>query len=168
MSPVETSPAHTRRALIAARLNHVRRWLDSTLEHVPADLIDWAPADGMRTVGGQLAEILSIEIPLVVHLKEARHPSDEELNAIIGDEHDLESLKKALVDVRQRTLHYLESLSDEELSQEVPTVEAFYGTMWLPSMPRAEHFLNVAEHEFYHVGQLITYLWARGDDPYKW
>ncbi len=46
MSSIETPPAHTRRALIAARLDHVRNWLNSTLEHVPADLVEWAPAEG--------------------------------------------------------------------------------------------------------------------------
>jgi len=24
--------------------------------------------------------------------------------------------------------------------------------LWLPAMPRAEHLLKIAEHEFYHVG----------------
>lgn len=161
-------PANSRRALIKARLDHVRGWLDSTLEHIPADLIDWAPAEGMRTVGGQLVEIAAIEIPLVARLKGGGHPGDEAVDAVIGDQHSLESLKRVLADVRRGTLEYLDSLSDEELWEEIPTVDPFYGTLWLPTMPRAEHILNVSEHEFYHVGQLISYMWARGDDPYRW
>lgn len=169
MSPVELgAPISSRRGLIRARLLHVRGWLDSTLERIPADLVDWAPAEGMGTIGGQLVEIAEIEIPLVPRLREGRHPGDDEIEAAIGDPHRLEGLKRVLADVRRETLGYLDSLSDEELSQEIPTVDRYYGTLWLPTMPRAEHFLNVAEHEFYHVGQPISYLWARGDDPYRW
>ncbi len=169
MSSIEPGAStHTRGALIRARLDHVRRWLDSTLEHVPSESVDWAPTEGMRTVGGQLVEILEIEIPLVPRLKEGRHPGEDEIATAVGDPHDLESLKRALADVRRGTLEYLDSLTDEALAQEIPTVDRYYGTLWLPTLPRAEHFLNVAEHEFYHVGQLIAYLWARGDDPYRW
>lgn len=122
----------------------------------------------MRTAAGQLVEIISVEVPLVPRLKEGRQPSDAEVDAVIGDQHSLENLLGRLVEVRQTTLDYLDSLSDEELSEEIPSGGAWFGTLWLPSMPRAEHFLNIAEHEFYHVGQLISYLWCRGDDPYAW
>ena len=26
---------------------------------------------------------------------------------------------------------------------------------------------NIAAHEWYHTGQLVSYLWTRGEDPYK-
>jgi len=130
--------------------------------------MDWAPAEGMRTVAGQLVEIIEVEVPLVPRLKEGRQPDDAEITSIVGDQHSFENLKRALTDVRRGTLDFLDSLTDEQLSEEVPSGQAWFGTMWLPAMPRAEHFLNIAEHEFYHVGQLISYLWSRGDDPYKW
>lgn len=158
----------TRNDLIKARLAHVRRWLDSVLVRLTPEMMDWAPAPGMRTVGGQLGEIIWVEAPLVPRLKDGRQPSDDELNAIIGSESDFENLKRVLIEVRRKTLEYLDSLSEAELTAEVPSGQAWFGTMWLPSMPRAEHFLNIAEHEFYHTGQLISYLWSRGDDPYKW
>jgi uncharacterized damage-inducible protein DinB len=163
-----TQLSSTRRDLVKARLGHTRRWLNSTLKRVTPDLLDWAPAEGMRTVGGQLVEIISVELSLVPHLKEGRQLSDPEIDAIIGDQQSLENLTGKLVEVRRGTLEYLDSLSEDELVEKVPSGDAWFGTLWLPSMPRAEHFLNIAEHEFYHVGQLISYLWARGDDPYKW
>ncbi len=94
--------------------------------------------------------------------------TDSEVDAIIGDENDLEHLRRVLVDVRRGTLEYLDSLTDKQLSEEIPSGEAWFGTMWLPVMPRGEHFRNIAEHEFYHAGQLISYHWCHGDDPYKW
>ena len=80
--------------------------------------MDWAPAEGMRTVAGQLVEIISVEAPLVPRLKEGRQLSDPEVDAIIGDQHNLENLRRALIDVRRDTLDYLDSLTDEQLSEE--------------------------------------------------
>lgn len=169
MTPIETtSPKQTQRELIKARKAHVRRWLDETTSRLTPDLMEWAPAKGMRTIAGQLVEIISVEACLVPHLREGRNLSDAEVDAVIGDQHSLESLLRTLIEVRSRTLDYLDSLTNEELAEEVPSGQAWFGTLWLPMMPRAEHFLNIAEHEFYHVGQLISYLWSRGDDPYKW
>jgi len=163
-----SAPTLTQRELIKARLENARDWLDSALARLSPELMDWAPAEGMRTISGQLVEIISVEAPLVPRLKEGRMPTDAEFDAAIGDQHNLASLRRALVDVRRGTLEYLDSLTDDELAEEIPSGEAWFGTMWLPVMPRAEHFLNIAEHEFYHAGQLISYLWCRGDDPYKW
>jgi uncharacterized damage-inducible protein DinB len=130
--------------------------------------MDWAPADDMRTVAGQLVEIIAVEAPLAPRLREGRQPTDEEVDVVIGDQHNLENLLQKLIDVRSTTLEYMDSLSDSELAEVIPSGQAWFGTMWLPEMPRAEHFLNIAEHEFYHTGQLISYLWCHGDDPYKW
>jgi uncharacterized damage-inducible protein DinB len=158
----------TQRDIVKARLQNARDWFNSAAKRLTPEMADWAPAPGMRTVAGQLAEVLSVEIPLVPRLKEGRELTDDEWDAIIGDQHDLANLKSKLIEVRQNTLAYLDSLSDEELAEQIPSGEAWFGTLWLPVMPRAEHFLNIAEHEYYHAGQLISYLWAHGDDPYKW
>ena len=79
----------------------------------------------------------------------------------------MDGLKRALVEVRGGTLAHLETLGEAELAEEV-TLPQWYGAYWPKPCPRGEHFRNVAEHEFYHAGQLISYLWARGDDPYVW
>jgi uncharacterized damage-inducible protein DinB len=121
----------------------------------------------MRTVSGQLVEIIAVEAYLVPAMKEGRQLSDDEVAALVGDENSLVGLKKALAEVRARTLEYLETLSENELAEPVELPQ-WYGAYWPKGLPREEHFRNVAEHEFYHAGQLISYLWARGDDPYKW
>ena len=72
MPSIDSDAPNGRRALIAARLLHVRDWLDSVLDRIPPDAIDWAPAEGMRTIGGQLVEIVAIEVPLVPRLTEGR------------------------------------------------------------------------------------------------
>ena len=157
----------TQQEIIRGRLDYAREWLDSVLPRLSEEMLPWAPKEGMRTVSGQLVEIIAVEAYLVPALKEGKKLSDDEIAALVGDEGSLEGLKKALTEVRARTLAYLETLSEAELAEEV-SLPQWYGAYWPKSMPRGEHFRNVAEHEFYHAGQLISYLWARGDDPYKW
>ena len=165
---MNSTAEQTRHDLVKARLAMLIGWLDHVLNRVTPAIIDWAPADGMRTIGGQLVEVIAVEVPLVPRLRDGRQPSDAEVDDVVGDQHSLQNLKSKLISVRLDTLAYLDSLSDAELCEEVPSGQAWFGTLWLPNMPRAEHFLNIAEHEFYHAGQLISYLWTRGDDPYKW
>ena len=45
--------AHTRSALLKARLALVRRDLEEIVDRLTPDLLEWAPAEGMRTVSGQ-------------------------------------------------------------------------------------------------------------------
>lgn len=130
-------------------------------------MLAWAPAEGMRTVSGQLVEIIEVEAQLVPVLRDGKQLSDPELEAMIGDKSSLERLKTVLTEVRDRTLAELESLSDEQLAEEVDLPQ-WYGAFWPKLCPLGEHFRNVAEHEFYHTGQLISYMWARGDNPYDW
>src|SRR5580700_1722059 len=158
----------TRHNLLKARFALTRRLLNQILDRITPDMLEWAPAEGMRTVSGQLAEILCVELPLVPRLKEGKELTDAEADAIIGDCSSLENLRRKLIEVRQTTLDYLDSLSDSELSEEVSFCGPWFGSLWTQTLPRAELFLNIADHESYHVGQLISYLWFRGDNPYEW
>ncbi len=158
----------TRHNLLKARFALTRRLLNQIIDRITPDMLEWAPEEGMRTISGQLAEILCVELPLVPRLKEGKMLDEAEVDAIVGDLSSLENLRCKLVDVRQTTLDYLETLSDGELSEEVSIGAPWFGSMWMQTLPRAEIFLNIAEHESYHVGQLISYMWLRGDNPYSW
>ena len=50
--------------LLKARFNLVRRDLNRVLDRLTDELLQWAPREGMRTVGGQLFEIAGKEIEL--------------------------------------------------------------------------------------------------------
>lgn len=158
----------TRNVLLKARLALVRRDLDPLVKRITPELLQWAPAETMRTVAGQLVEIIATEIQLVTLLKEGRSLSDEAAHEIIGDCGDLDNLRTALAHFRQQTLDYLDSLSEADLAEEIPFDGGWFASLMLPTVPRAEIFLNIADHEWYHVGQLTSYLWARGHDPYSW
>ncbi|HEY3779875.1 MAG TPA: DinB family protein [Fimbriimonadaceae bacterium] len=157
----------TQKEIIKGRLDYVREWLNPILSRLTQEMLPWAPVDGMRTIAGQLVEIISVEAQLVPVLKGEQELSDEQIEAMIGDLNSLEALKGALTNVRAKTLAQLELLSETELTAEV-SLPQWYGAYWPKSCPRGEHFRNIAEHEFYHVGQLNSYMWAKGDNPYDW
>lgn len=159
---------NTRHALLKARLALVRRDLDPIIERLTPDLMGWAPRDGMRTIGGQIVEIIATEMQLIARLKDGQQISDNAAQKIIGDCGSLDNLQEALIGFRQQTLDYMDSLSAAALAEEVPFDGGWFASLMLPTVPRAEVFVNIADHEWYHVGQLTSYLWARGDNPYHW
>jgi len=157
---------HSRHTLIKARLATVRRDLEESLGRLTADMMGWAPEERMRTVAGQLVEIVSTEMQLMTLLREDRWITDAEARTIIGDCDDLLNLRRAVDGVRKETLAYLSLLSEAELAEEVEFGGGWFGSLGLSTIPRAEVFVNVADHEWYHVGQLTSYRWARGINPY--
>ncbi len=66
---------NTRHALLKARLALVRRDLDPIVTRLTPDLLTWAPAAGMRTISGQIVEIVATEMQLIAllyHLNKSR------------------------------------------------------------------------------------------------
>jgi uncharacterized damage-inducible protein DinB len=159
---------HTRHQLVEARLKTARSDMGQILPRITPDMLGWAPAPGMRTIAGQLVEVAATELQLITQLRDGRWISDPEAAQIIGDCSDLDTLRQALGAFREQTLAFLHSLTPEQLEEEVEFDAGWFGSLGLPTIPRAEVFINVADHEWYHWGQLTTYLWTRGDDPYKW
>lgn len=159
---------HTRNEVIKARLAIVRGELEGLTTRLRDDILDWAPAAEMRTISGQLVEIIGTEMQLLGKLKGEPFLSDDEARKRIGDCGSVTNLKQWLEESRRQTLAHLDALSESELAEEISFGVGWHASLGLSSIPRAEIFINIASHEWYHVGQLISYLWARGDDPYRW
>ena len=157
----------TPRELLLARLSTTRAALDEVLEHLEPAQMTWAPKAGMRTIAGQLVEIAATEYQILERLKTGQFVSDDEVRALIGDYENFDRLKEILAEVRASTLAYLGGLSDAELGEAVPIL-GWHESIGLPETPRVEIFVSVCQHESYHTGQLVSYLWAHGDDPYAW
>ena len=158
----------SRHTLLKSRLRLVRRDLDEIVCRLTPEILDWAPTAGMRTVSGQIVEIVGTEMQLIGLLSGGDWISDNAAREIIGDCENLDNLLRALTDFRQQTLDYMDSLSEADLAEEVSFEGGWFASLSLPTVPRAEIFLNIADHEWYHTGQLTSYLWFRGEDPYKW
>lgn len=154
--------------LVKARLAYVREELEEVLSKLDDSFLDWAPGEGMRTVAGQLVEIAITEVQIVANLRDGVRVSDTEAKARLAPLDSLADLRKALDTVRRETLAYIDSEGERGLCRDVPLPTPWYGSMDLPAAPRMDILKNIAQHEYYHVGQLVSYLWARGDDPYKW
>jgi len=158
----------TTHELLKARLKLARNDLDELLGHLNQPMMTWAPAAGVRTIAGQLVEIAATEMQTVTALTEDRVVTDAEAEEQFGDCVSLVNLTRVLAEVRECTLQVLDSYSEAELQEYVSVKRAWFATMLLPEAPRAEIFQSIAQHEWYHVGQLVSYLWIRGDNPYRW
>ena len=127
---------HTHTTLLKARLAIVRRDLDQIVGRITPEMLGWAPGDGMRTLSGQIVEIVGTEMQLIAEINDDRIISDPEAREIIGDCNDLDVLRAALLEVRSKALAYLDSLSDAELAEEVPSRGGWLGALRLGAIPR--------------------------------
>ncbi len=162
----DVSPA--KKKLITARLGFVRRDLNELLEHVTEEIGKWAPAKGVRPLDDQLLEIAMNEVMAIALLRDGVTLSHAEAEATLVHDGTVGSLKQALKDVRISTLSYIESLSEEDLAEPVVASNPWFASFGLKEVPRYDALTSIALHEHYHVGQLVTYLWTIGDDPYLW
>ncbi|MBX3117930.1 MAG: DinB family protein [Fimbriimonadaceae bacterium] len=153
---------------LKARLRLVREDLEEILPRLSDSDLSWAPTEGMRTVGGQFIEIAATEIMLLAWMKEGRHITFKEAESFAEGNPTLEELIGALKSARADTLAYLDSLTAEQLETPAPFPDRWFESLGQPMMQPSEAFRSLAAHEWYHVGQLVSYLWSRGDDPYKW
>lgn len=158
----------TRKELILARLKFVRRDLEEVFTRLSDEMLRWAPGDGVRPIEDQLLEIGMNEVMSIALLRDGITLTHAEAEATLVHDSTVESFKKMLVDVRQTTIGYIESLSEEELMEAVVAKNPWFASFGLPKVPRYDALTSIALHEHYHVGQLITSLWVKGDDPYAW
>jgi uncharacterized damage-inducible protein DinB len=158
----------TLRDLILARLRFVRFGLDEVLSRLSDDMLKWAPGEGVRPIDDQLLEIGMNEVMSVAMLRDGKNLTHAEAEATLVHSSTLESLTKMLADVREDTIAYIQSLSEEELAEAVVADTPWFASFGLPKVPRYDALTSIALHEHYHVGQLVTSLWVKGDDPYSW
>ncbi len=154
--------------LILAQLNSVRTELMEAVDRLDDSLLAWAPGPGMRTIHGQLVEILMTEVYLQDRIKNQERRAVKEIEAPFRAAESVEELKVALSEVRTETLRLLDGQSAAQLDGIVDVSTEFARWLELDSVPVSEMFRHIARHESYHAGQLVSYLWARGDDPYEW
>lgn len=153
--------------LLKARLALTERNLSQVLDRLSDADLPWAPKEGMRTVGGQLLEIASKELELVAWLKTGEWPEDED-NAFDLSTATVASIRETLRELRAATHSYIDSFTEAQLEELIPCPERWWEALLLTECPRSEIIRNISAHEWYHTGQLISYLWMRGDDPYDW
>jgi hypothetical protein len=56
-------------------------------------------------------------------------------------------------------------LSDYELAEAIPVPSGWAPFVGDTTLEREELFRWLARHEYYHLGQIVTYRWIQGFDP---
>lgn len=155
----------TSRDLLLARLAMVRQDLDEALDTVGDLPMTWAPAPGVRTLGGLIAEIVATELQLGEMLRQAKLSNFSTLEKRSTPK-TLEDGRSLLTATREGTLAALAAFSDAELEEEVSVPKGGWEGLGAAKISRAELLRSLAAHEWYHTGQLVTSLWTAGRDPY--
>ncbi|MGV3613807.1 MAG: DinB family protein [Fimbriimonas sp.] len=158
----------TCKQLLVARLAFIRRDLEEVLRHLSDDQLGYAPGRGVRPTYDQFLEIGMNEVMALALLRDGQTLTHAEAEARLSHEPTVASYRKMLTDVRAETVAYIEALTEADLAQPVEASNPWYASFGLESVPQYDALTSIAVHEGYHVGQLITYAWARGDDPYQW
>ena len=153
--------------LLKARFAMARQDLEQVLSRLSDADVLWAPREEMRSVGGQLLEIANKEKETLAWIQQGIWP-DEDADAFDAQASSIASIKAALDSIRADTIAYIDSHSESELHEPIPCPERWWEALRLSQCPRSEVLRNVAAHEWYHTGQLVSYLWMRGDDPNAW
>jgi len=132
----------------------------------PIDDLGYAPAEGMKSYRDQLAEIGGIEIESVDLITTGKVPEWAETQARITGT-TLNEVLHSLAVIRQELVECLDSLTDQELVQAIDVPHEWASFVGDITLEREELFRWLARHEYYHLGQIITYRWIQGINPYN-
>jgi len=149
-------------------LDFIRSQLTEATEALTTADLDWAPTIDMKSYRKILIEIGVTEI---ISLRLMRNGTLTDWDIAWGDIEkagvDAPSLMTALADIRSETIAYLAAAGDNAVIERITIPEqwafAFGGTA---EVEREELIREIARHEYYHVGQIVTYRWAQGHSPY--
>lgn len=156
----------SQKKFIEARLNFTRQDLNEVLSRLTDADVTWSPKEGVRKIGSLLLEIANKDREVVRYLQTGQWPDDEP--DPFNETSSLEEMKAGLQSTRDLTFQFLASLTDEQLDETIQLPEKWWEALRLLECPRSEMLRNISAHEWYHTGQLVIFLWMRGDDPRKW
>ena len=152
---------------LVARLAVTRADLKDVLDHLTEDCLRWKPAPGMHSVGDLLCEIARKDMEIIGWLRNGEWPDDEP-DPFDPETATLAEMKAGLDHTRIQTLNYINQQTDEQLEELITLPERWWEALRLLECPKSEMIRNISAHEWYHTGQLITYLWSQGQNPNEW
>ena len=155
------------RECLKARFVSARQDLEAVLCRLGEPDLPWSPREGMHTIAGQLLEIANKEKETLGWVRSGVWPDDGP-DAFDVQTATVEDMRAAMAALRLETYQYIDSLDDAQLEQPLPNPERWVEALRLADCPLNEVLGSIATHEYYHTGQLIVYLWMRGDNPDEW
>lgn len=145
--------------LIREELDGVRKQLLEVAEKLGEDEFTWQPYPGMKTARDLLREIGTVEVVIVRALEGERVAFAD---AVRWQGEDLTSTLAQLREIREGTLQALARFPEGELLAERAHPFRPDETLY-----PVQAWNLLARHEYYHVGQLVTYRWLLGHNPYE-
>lgn len=155
------------RTFLKARFAYARKDLEQVLSKLTDSDLSWSPRDGMPTIADLLLEIANKNKETPIWVQTGVWPDDDP-DAFDIKTATIEDIWATLTALQSETYAYIDSLSNEELEQPIANPNLWGEALRLPECPLSEVLRGIAQHEYYHTGQLVTYLWLRGDDPDAW
>jgi uncharacterized damage-inducible protein DinB len=148
-------------------LDEIRMELAGEVRRIKPEELNWAPRSDMKTFKALLLEIGAMEKVCMHWLAHQTMFDWKEAEAAVGsDANDPGGLLEGLGRVREATLGYLNACSEEKLQTPVP-VPKEWEVYWGSAIEPEETVRWIARHEYYHLGQIISYRWILGDNPYQ-
>ena len=155
------------RKFLKARFAYARKDLEEVLSRLENSDLSWSPREGMPTIADLLLEIANKNKETPVWIQTGVWPDDGP-DAFDTATATVDEIRATLAALQSETYAYIDSLSDEELERPIPNPNNWGEALRITDCPLSEVLRGIAVHEFYHTGQLITYLWLRGDNPNEW
>ena len=146
-------------------LQDIRNELGEIVRELKPEEFDWHPRPDMKSPKDLLQEIGSME-KICMNVASGG-PKLEWERAVSWSGTDQNAIWKDLEAIRAETVRYLQSISEELLQKPMRLPETWHQYFGGPTVEPEELVRWVARHEYYHVGQLITYRWLLGYNPYK-
>jgi len=154
-------------ARLIKELNETRAELTKEISELQPEDLPWAPKPDMKTYAGLLQEIGTMEKLCIRWVTKTEMLSwvDED-KALEAAATDPASILQALEEIRAETLQSLSGTTDEALETQIDVAESWHQYMG-PKLEPEEFIRWVSRHEYYHLGQIISYRWIQGNNPYK-
>ena len=150
---------------LQSEFDEIRSELIDVVSPLTPEEFEWAPREDMKNIRSLLREIGAEEKETSFCLIEKVRMDREEDIVWSGD--DIQSTLADLASIRIDTLEYLDNVEEQELQLPNVLPEAWQSALGKKSMEPEELLRRVIRHEYYHLGQIITYKWILGHNPYK-
>lgn len=132
----------------------------------PIEDLDYAPAEGMKAYADLLKEIGAMEAESSIFLRTGNVPKWQDAKACVTGSTTKEILE-SFQQIRSDLLEWLNPTDDEHLRAPIPIPEDWWDFFGDQEIEREELLRWVARHEYYHLGQIVSYRWVQGFNPYE-
>jgi len=146
-------------------ISDVRKELTKEVQELKPEELDYVPREGvkMKSIRAILEEVGAMEA-VSVHMITDGNELDwgEALSRMAMANVDPQGALQALAPIRAKTEQYLESTTDEALRSPIDLPKSWHQYFSSPVVEPEELIRWVGKHEYYHLGQIITYKWILG------